>query len=225
MKKLQQIDEISQPDHSYLSDDDLCYFILSYTSRKSFDYSKDNSTIINLKKSVAQRETPAYKYKESAIKQCADYLKDINIQSVFTDDITLVPIPPSKCKDDPLYDNRLVKILESAFGSTVDIKELIIQKESVEASHLTETRPTIQQIESNYEINSEINNNNNNIKNTIILFDDVLTTGAHYIAAKKILNKSFPDKKIIGIFIARRVFEKEEDFCMDLACWTLTIKP
>ncbi|KAA4671631.1 hypothetical protein F3B42_14410 [Bacteroides ovatus] len=221
MKKLQKIDEISLPDHSFLSDEDECYFILSYTSHKSFDYSIDNSTIMNLKKTVDKKGTLSYKYKDAAIEKCAKYLKDIDIQSVFTDEITLVPIPPSKCKNDPLYDDRLVKILKTAFGDTIDIKELIIQRNSAEASHLTESRPTIQQIKSNYEVDNKISDN---VKDTIILFDDVLTTGTHYIAAKEILNEKFPNKKIKGIFIARRVFEKNEDDFEDFDWLKLTTK-
>jgi len=39
------------------------------------------------------------------------------------------------------------------------------------------------------------------------LFDDVLTTGAHFKAAQSILQKTFPDVRVIGLFIARRVPE------------------
>jgi predicted amidophosphoribosyltransferase len=39
------------------------------------------------------------------------------------------------------------------------------------------------------------------------LFDDVLTTGAHFRAASAALQQSFPGVKIIGLFIARRVPE------------------
>jgi len=39
------------------------------------------------------------------------------------------------------------------------------------------------------------------------LFDDVLTTGAHFKAAQSLLNKAFPGVRVIGLFIARRVPE------------------
>ena len=41
--------------------------------------------------------------------------------------------------------------------------------------------------------------------NNIILFDDVITTGSHFKAAKNILNEIFPNTIILGLFIARRV--------------------
>lgn len=208
MKKLQKIDEISFPDHPFIKEEDECYFILSYTSHKSYNYSDDNNTIINLKKTVDKKGTPEYKYKEKAIKQCAEYLMDIDVENIFSKEITLVPIPPSKCKEDPLYDDRLIQILKIALGDKIDIKELIVQKESTKSVHFTEARLTIDQIKSNYKIDDEIKDN---IKDTIILFDDVLTTGAHYVAAKEIIAKNFPEKRIIGLFIARRVFEEKGD--------------
>jgi predicted amidophosphoribosyltransferase len=39
------------------------------------------------------------------------------------------------------------------------------------------------------------------------LFDDVLTTGAHFRAAAAALRQSLSDVRIVGFFIARRVPE------------------
>ena len=49
---------------------------------------------------------------------------------------------------------------------------------------------------------------------TILLCDDVLTTGCHYRAAYTVLQAAFPGVPIIGLFIARRVPEAVdiEDF-------------
>ena len=45
------------------------------------------------------------------------------------------------------------------------------------------------------------------VPRTIGLFDDVLTTGAHFRAASNILKAAYPGVRIIGLFIARRVAE------------------
>jgi len=37
------------------------------------------------------------------------------------------------------------------------------------------------------------------------LFDDVITAGSHFRAAKDLLQDRFPEAKIVGIFVARRV--------------------
>lgn len=39
----------------------------------------------------------------------------------------------------------------------------------------------------------------------IIIFDDILTTGAHYVAMKDVLGTVF-DCRITGVFVARRRF-------------------
>jgi predicted amidophosphoribosyltransferase len=44
--------------------------------------------------------------------------------------------------------------------------------------------------------------------------DDVITTGAHYVAMRNVLRREFLGTKIVGLFIARRVPEAVdiEDF-------------
>jgi predicted amidophosphoribosyltransferase len=42
------------------------------------------------------------------------------------------------------------------------------------------------------------------------IFDDVLTTGAHFKAAQTVLRQQFPGAQIIGFFIARRVPETSD---------------
>jgi hypothetical protein len=37
----------------------------------------------------------------------------------------------------------------------------------------------------------------------IILVDDVLTSGGHYVAARMALEKRFPGVRIFGVFLAR----------------------
>ena len=39
----------------------------------------------------------------------------------------------------------------------------------------------------------------------IFIVDDVLTTGAHFVAAQSLLKRQFPETPIKGVFVARRV--------------------
>jgi adenine/guanine phosphoribosyltransferase-like PRPP-binding protein len=41
----------------------------------------------------------------------------------------------------------------------------------------------------------------------IAVVDDLITTGAHFVAVRNMLRREFPDIKIVGLFIARRVPE------------------
>lgn len=206
--KLQKIDAIALPDHSCLDGNDECYFILSYTSHKSYDYSDANSIIYNLKKSVSKKGTPEYKYKERAIETCANYLRQTNIYEAFSKDLSFIPIPPSKRKDDPEYDDRLLLILKKAFNDDIDIKEAVIQNESTDAVHLCENRPTKDEIKANYTIDENLLMAT---KDTIIIFDDVITTGSHFKAIKEFILEKCPQKRVLGMFVARRVFEENDN--------------
>lgn len=190
MKRLQKIDELSLPNHCNICEDDECYFIISYTSGKGYNYNHENSLISNLKKGMDKKGKPEWGYKIKAIKECARYLKEVDIPSAFSKNITLVPIPPSKAKSDPEYDDRLSQVLHEAFGDELDIRELIIQKESTQSSHTSDEKRDPKKIAQNYEINEV---EAKEVKNCIILFDDVLTTGAHFKAAKSVLLESFPN--------------------------------
>ncbi|WP_269223630.1 hypothetical protein [Flavobacterium sp. IMCC34518] len=209
MPNLVKIDELTIQDHTYLSlDSDECYYFFNYTSRKGFSYSKENSLISNLKKCPSKKGQAQYQYKLSAIKTISSYFNDI-----FDDEalktITFVPIPPSKNKSDDLYDDRMLQILKIGFnGRDADIRELVEQIESKEASHISDVRPTIQEIKSNLKINTELSKN---LKDVVFIIDDVLTTGAHFKAVKSLLNSTFPNCRVIGVFICRREIDFTEN--------------
>jgi hypothetical protein len=72
------------------------------------------------------------------------------------------------------------------------------------ASHETDDRPTPD------ELYNELSFDNGagkagNPPGLIFLFDDMLTTGAHYVATTRKLAQIFPGVQIVGNFIARRI--------------------
>ena len=93
----------------------------------------------------------------------------------------------------------------------VNVREVIVQRASMEAAHDAENRPRPEDIEANYTIDEQLRNPPPQV---IGLFDDVLTTGAHFRAASNLLERTYPGVRIIGVFIARRVPEAAdiEDF-------------
>ena len=50
------------------------------------------------------------------------------------------------------------------------------------------------------------------------IFDEVLTTGAHFKAVQELLQVQFAQAKIIGLFIARRVPETVDPDEFDVMC-------
>ena len=201
LSRLTLIDDLTRPDHSYLTPDDHCAFIGEYTARAGFSFSETNDLINNLKKSVDRRHLPDWRYKEQAILKVARTLKAI-FKAQWLDQTTFVPIPPSKIKSHSLYDDRLVRILQAVRPEApLDIRELIVQIRTTDAAHLQDVRPRPSEVEENYRVDETLLLP---LPSRVVLFDDVLTTGCHFRAAKVVLRKFYPQMAILGLFVARR---------------------
>ncbi|MBB2148934.1 hypothetical protein [Pedobacter gandavensis] len=205
------IDELLRDIHCHLSSEDECYYLMVYTSKVGFAYSNENSLISNFKKKLDTRGTPQWAHKGRAIQTLGNVFYDTLPLIIDFTSTTIVPIPPSKSKTDPLYDNRLNQLLEiGCRGRNADVRNLILIDQSVEATHTLEEmglrRPTIPEIKRNYRFDNDLVHN---LKPTIMLFDDVLTTGAHYIACKEVIQAGFPNADVYGVFIARRELPPE----------------
>ncbi len=201
-KRILKIDTLTLPDHYYLEPEDICYYTGEYTAGEGHAYSETNQLILNFKKSMDKRGTPQWQHKESAIEQAGNI-----IRAAIKDDarITFVPIPPSKCKTDPLYDDRMKRMLEAAcVGRHTDIRELVVQPQSVQAVHLAERRPTPDELIANYQIDESLVEPPPQV---IFIVDDVLTTGCHFKAVQRLLVQKFPDARIAGLFLARRALK------------------
>lgn len=210
--KLTKIDELILSDHTFLTPQDKCYYLWEYAAREGYSHSDSNNAIINFKKPLTAKNKPEWKYKEMAINQIASLLKE----HVFTphhrvvNQATIVPIPPSKCKADILYDDRLNQVLNIALkGKNADVKDLLLAKESTESYHENSSPRNSNIIKQNLEINIR---ESTNLKDTILLFDDMVTTGAHFKACKEIILDRFPEKILVGLFIARRAIPNKLPF-------------
>jgi hypothetical protein len=203
-RRLNKIDDLIRPDHSYLTDSDVCYFLGEYTARKSFAFSPGNNLVLNFKKSVATRGTLQWQHKERAIQEAAAAFRSV-LPTPFLNSATLVPIPPSKAKTDPLYDDRMTRMLRTIRESPpLDVRELVVQASSTAAVHEQSVRPRPEDIAGLYTIDRR---HREPAPSAIALCDDVLTTGAHYRAALSVVQQAFPGVRVIGLFIARRVPE------------------
>ena len=206
-QRFTKIDDLTRPDHWYLTADDMCYFIGEYTARKGYAYSTTNNLVLNFKKTMDRRGLPEWRYKGRAIGQAAVAFRTA-LGPRGVDALTFVPIPPSKAKGDPLYDDRLTRLLNSIRPQPpLDVRELIVQTASTEAVHGLEDRPRPEQIEALYRIDEELAVD---VKRSVAIVDDILTTGAHFRAAKSLLTDRFPDNEFIGLFLARRAPETSD---------------
>jgi predicted amidophosphoribosyltransferase len=175
-------------------------FLYEYTSGKNYSFSATNSLISNLKKKAG---AGGYHYKAPTIERCAQELAAA-INSKWLDGATLVPVPPSKVRGDPYYDDRMSRVCRQIrVAPALDVRELVVQRHSLPAAHESDQRPTVDDLLKAYQLDESLANPP---PQWIGVFDDVLTVGTHFVAMKKILSDRFPGVQISGFFIARRVF-------------------
>ncbi len=197
---LTKIDELTLPDHWHLDSEDECYFIGEYTAGQGFAHSNTNQFIFNFKKSVEKRGHSDWIWKERAIQQAATVLRG-SLNPAFLQNATFVPVPPCRVVADPLYDDRMSQVLR-LLGPGTDVRELVLQLESTEGAHISPDRPGPRELYENYTVDDSLIEP---APSQIAVVDDVLTTGAHFKAIKRILRETFPDVEVVGLFLARRV--------------------
>lgn len=203
-RRFTKIDDLTRPDHSYLGVGDDCYFIGEYTARKGYAFSATNNLIINFKKSMDRRTRPEWRYKAQAISTAAAALRSA-LNDKAREQLTFVPVPPSKAKGDSLYDDRLAQMISRIWpDQPVDLRELVLQAVSTDAAHDNTDRPSTAVLEARYSLDRHLLSPAPHI---IAIVDDVLTTGAHFEAMRNVLRREFTTIPIVGLFLARRVPE------------------
>ena len=110
-EKLSLIEKDVIQDHYHLDYDDRCYYFLEYTSGKDWRFGDVNNFISNLKKPMSARNHPGeWRHKENAIRTCSQAFGNAMDRNWLLS-ATLIPVPPSKAKSDPDYDDRMLRIL------------------------------------------------------------------------------------------------------------------
>lgn len=213
-----QIDKSDLETYYHLDTSDICYYTCDYIAGAGYSAGPGNSLISNLKKPESDKinKPQAYKYKIRAMHEVAELLADSFEYSVASQCV-FVPIPPSRIPGDPEYDDRLFTILKlfakhtlDRYSTNINVRKMVVQTQSYNAAHKSEgERPKLEFYESIYRVHEE---DKDVLPQSIILFDDVLTTGAHFKAAKNVLQRYFMSKykhkvSIIGLFIAKTIWD------------------
>ena len=197
-----RIDQLTIGDHHLLTVADEIYYFGEYTARKGFDYSPTNQLITNLKHGVEHRGQPRWRHKQRAIIEVAESLARY-IGDDFATQATFVPIPPSVVRTDVSYDGRNMEILGQfqKRKAGVDARELLVQTTSTRKSHHCDNRLTVEELVNVYDVDES---RSDPAPSIIVLFDDVLTTGTHFVAARQVLRKRFGAIRFLGFMVARR---------------------
>ncbi len=202
--RLSLIDDSNRGDHFHLTADDTCYYLYEYTSHRDYSFSATNNLISNLKKKPSQAGQAHYHYKGRAIASCARALAGA-LNPNWLANATLVPVPGSKAAGHPDHDDRIVRICRLMRQPAPDVRNLVIQGQSTNASHEVGQgdRVTVEELLDLYSIDEAATKP---APQAIGIVDDVLTAGTHYRAMHTALSQRFPGVPIIGLFVARRVF-------------------
>ncbi|MDP8250691.1 hypothetical protein [Pseudochrobactrum saccharolyticum] len=208
--KLTRIDTSLLADHVKLTINDECYFWREYTSGRNYLFGPGNDLISNLKKKPSISNVHELRHKERVIAECSQFFSTaINMDWLKT--AVLVPIPGSKIQGHPDYDDRLIRVCRGIRSNMpLDIRCLVRQNQSSVASHESgnAARLTVEELLELYEIDETLIPPE---PKNIAIFDDVLTAGTHYCAMQIKLSERFPNARIVGFFVARRVLPPDGD--------------
>lgn len=173
---------------------------MSYV-KGGFGMSEANQRVFNLKKPMERRGLPDWHYKQEAIAvfghDLASFLAKMPLRQ---HEAVIVPMPTSKRRDDPLYDDRLVQACEIASELVgVPILDCFEVGESVSPSHMGGTR-SVDAIRENLAIPEARQLERFDV---CVLVDDVVSTGAHYAACWELLASVSPDLAVLAAFWAK----------------------
>ncbi len=201
-----EIDDLTREDHCYLRANDKCVFLGEYTAKMGFAHSKTNQLIFNFKKPMDRKGQPEWKYKRRSIQMAAQSLFKA-FGNADLREYTFVPVPPSKARNDPMFDDRMMTMLnmvsEKVFqskGYRLDIRELVVQMKSTTAAHDTNMRLKPEELAQLYAVQQNLLEG---IQSNIVICDDVLTTGCHFRAMEMEIKSAVSGATIIGLFLAR----------------------
>lgn len=205
--QIRKIGDLERGDHWHLTAEHDCHFFGEYTARAGYSHSSTNQIIHNLKKKPSLRATQQWPHKVRAIQKVAAAIRGALSPQAYGI-ITLVPIPPSKLRVDPEYDNRIAEI-SRAVSPQADVRELIETATARSALHESDQRLTPAQLLATLRIREEVCAP---APQNIVLVDDVITTGCSFVACSTLLQQRFPNINISGIFAARRVLDHSDNF-------------
>jgi len=215
--RLTWIDETNRDQHVFLQQGDRCLFFGEYFAGKGYQGGGTNQLMFNFKTlpSIARTNPARRGYKENAIATVATGLRELLGRSQI-ERLTFVPIPPSKTPDHPDYDDRLTRALTMACaGFNSDIRLLLRRLSSTESDHRTGARLTPEALHSLLELDSAALAAKP-LRETIVLFDDVITTGKSFKCCERRLRDALAaTMPIMGLFVARRILPNPFDDSAD----------
>jgi hypothetical protein len=199
------LDDLARTDHPHLTAADQCWCLARYVSGPGYRAGQVNQLIANLKcaPSIAAADPARAGHKRRAIEEAAIAVRRA-VSSGWAESVTWIPIPPSYPPGDRNYDDRLMRVLRVAFASDdADVRSLLYQVRTEPADHLRVRRLSVDRLYESVRVNVAALACRP-VRASIVLFDDVLTTGKHYKCCERRLLQVLPHVPVSGLFLARR---------------------
>jgi hypothetical protein len=198
--------ELDPADYRWLAPTDKCYHYGEYTSNGGFKASETNRWIRNLKKLPTCPANELY-WKGQAIIYWGDLLRRlINLDQC--GDVTFVPIPGSKPFGHPDYDVRVLRTLQQmAQGrNDIDIRPLLVQGALRESQHIGGRKTPDELLETLVLDPAQLAVP---VRGSICVVDDVITQGASFAAAKRLLSRLPNVRQVFGVFFAKTIWVRD----------------
>jgi hypothetical protein len=204
MRDLVKVDIAVKHEHTALHwPDDECYYLFDFYPGRRYGFDPDNDLVKNFKRRVDRSAGPALRRKARAMLDVANLLRPAFAALFDFATTTFVPVPPSAMRSNPQYDDRVAQLLRLACPVSADIRELLVCREGREPAHFSAERPGAEELFANYELGEAATAGP--VRERIVVFDDVITSGNHFVACKRFLLGHFPGRQVVGVFVARRV--------------------
>jgi hypothetical protein len=207
---LKQVGVSEREEHFHLKPEHRCYYWGDYTSwhftrGQNADFSETNRLIADLKIETALRNShEEWSRKSAAIERVSDAFSRFWRWGELASKALLVPMPTSRSATDPLRDDRMDRVVEGIrmrSAAPLSCAPLLVSDGSLQASHSTSTRPKLNRLRASIKLNQAALPLHP--PEMVFLFDDVLTTGAHFVACLTRIQEAFPKARVVGTFVAR----------------------
>lgn len=200
-----RLSSLDPADFKYLTADDSCAHYGEYTAGGGFGASETNQQIFNLKKSPTVPPTQL-RWKTRAVAYWGDViLTSAGLKwDVCSTDVTFVPIPCSKPIGHEEYDDRMLQVLNyvAQRKAGIDVRPLLVQMEARDAQHHG-NRSDPDGIAATLQVDQGWLRQP--LRSTIVVVDDVITRGASFAAAKRLLSGLPGVNEVYGMFLAKTV--------------------
>lgn len=198
------IDRVAMAEREHLKEDDVCFYYMTRDSR-GFMASDANSLITDFKHDPVRfaNNPTVMAYKRAAIEELAGYVSRFFMDRAHMfagTTVNLVPMPTSIPRSDGGRDDRLDDLCKivSKTAPFVNYKPVVDVVNRVAPAHISGDRDYM-----NLRRNMRWVSDEDLSGSTVVLLDDVLTTGVHYAVCRDGFRRRYGDGiTLIGLFLA-----------------------